>query len=219
MSESLKLVNQYTVEPLTEKDIPESLQFLKRFFFKDEPLNTSLDLGECKELEEYSVKCIPEHCSFKAVNPNGQMIGILLNGIIKKNNDGEEGQKLSDKCQHAKFKKILELMDYIDTKFNIFDLYPNAEKILDAKILSVDTSYRGMGIAGRLIEETIQYTKKNSIPVLHVLCTSHFSARVLEKLDFHEVFNLPYEKYVVNDEVVLNPAKPHVAARILVKDV
>lgn len=109
-------------------------------------------------------------------------------------------------------------MDYVDEQFNIFDLYPEAHEILDGKILSVDINYRGLGIAGRLIEKSVEYMKQHSIPVMHALCSSHFSARLLEKLGFHEVYSLPYEKYAVNGEVVFKPPKPHLAARVLVKE-
>jgi hypothetical protein len=37
------------------------------------------------------------------------------------------------------------LMDFIDTKFNIFELYPDIESFVDGKILSVDPKYRGLG--------------------------------------------------------------------------
>lgn len=61
--------------------------------------------------------------------------------------------------------------------------------------------------------------KKTNIKIFHVMCTSHFSARVLEKLDFKEVFSMPYADYVINDEQVFKPEKPHVAARIFVKEI
>jgi len=37
------------------------------------------------------------------------------------------------------------MMDHVEEKFNIFDVYPDEELILDGKILSVDTNYRGLG--------------------------------------------------------------------------
>jgi len=51
---------------------------------KDEPLNKYLDLGECKELEEYASKCIPENCSFKAVNKDNKIIGVSINSILER---------------------------------------------------------------------------------------------------------------------------------------
>lgn len=209
----------YTIELITEKDAEGVLKMLKTFFFKDEPLNTFVNLGECKELEEYSLKSIPEKCSFKAVNKQGEIIGVFMNGLMRRPKPGHKHEKDADSCDHPKFKKILSLMDYINEDFNIFDLFPDTDIILDGKIVSVNTNYRGLGIAGRLTEKVLEYMRENSIPVMHVLCTSHYSARVMEKLGFHEVYKLPFENFKIDGEVVFRPAKPHVAARILAKEI
>lgn len=86
---------------LNENDTDEVLTFLKDFFFKvtafelllcskfimkffkDEPLNASLDLGECKELEQWSLSPISQNCSFKAVDSNnGRIVGIFINSLV-----------------------------------------------------------------------------------------------------------------------------------------
>ncbi|XP_075148438.1 speck isoform X2 [Haematobia irritans] len=209
----------YTVEYVTEEDAEPVLQMLKTFFFKDEPLNTYLSLGECKDLEEYSVKCIKDGCSFKAVTKSGEIIGVFLNALIHRPAADAVPEASADSCDHPKFKKILQLMDYIEGDFNVFDLYPGIDTILDGKILSVNTNYRGLGIAGRLTESTLDYMREHNIPVMHVMCSSHYSARVMEKLGFHEVYRLNYADYKVNGEVMLKPDPPHVACRILVKEI
>lgn len=111
-------------------------------------------------------------------------------------------------------------MDLIDSKFDIFALYPEIESFVDGKILSVDPKYRGKNIAGKLTDKTMDYLRDNNIQIFHILCTSHYSARVCEKMDFNEVFSLPYTEYVDGDgNQVLCPQKPHVAARIFTKKV
>lgn len=110
-------------------------------------------------------------------------------------------------------------MDYIDSQFNIFDLYPDVDTILDGKIVSVNSNYRGLGIAGALTEHTLNYMKEHDIPVMHVLCSSHYSARVVEKMGFHKVYELKFTDYKVNGVNPLVPDEPHVAAKIMVKEV
>ncbi|KAG5676125.1 hypothetical protein PVAND_005978 [Polypedilum vanderplanki] len=204
-------------ETITNDDEEEVIELLKKTFFKDEPLNEYLQLGECKDLEDYCKKSIPDGCSFKAVNSNGEIVGVFLNGIIRKPEPNDEPVLLASKTNHEKFKIIMQLMDYIDSKFSIFDLYPDIEAFIDGKILAVDPRYRGYGIAGQLTDKTIEFMQQNNYKVFHVLCSSHFSARVLEKMDFTEVFRLNYEEYIVDGKKVLCPEKPHVAARIFTK--
>jgi arylalkylamine N-acetyltransferase len=179
-----------------------------------------LQLGECKDLEDYCTKSIPDGCSFKAVNSDGEIIGVFLSGVIKKPTTDTEPCSLASKTDHQKFKKIMGLMDLIDTKFDIFSLYPSIDCFVDGKILSVDPKYRGLGIAGQLTDKTIEFMKQNKIQIFHVLCTSHFSARVCEKLEFTEVFQLPFSEYLDDEgKQILCPEKPHVAARIFTKKV
>jgi arylalkylamine N-acetyltransferase len=112
------------------------------------------------------------------------------------------------------------LMDLIDSKFDIFALYPHIDSFVDGKILSVDPRYRGHGIAGLLTQKTIEYMQEKNIEIFHILCTSHYSARVCEKSDFTEVFTLPFTDYVDSEgNQILCPEKPHVAARIFTKKV
>lgn len=47
-------------------------------------MNFYLKLGDCVELEEYATKSISEKCSFKALNSRGEIIGVSMNGIVKK---------------------------------------------------------------------------------------------------------------------------------------
>lgn len=110
-------------------------------------------------------------------------------------------------------------MDYIDSKFSIFDLYPDIDAFIDGKILAVDPRYRGQNIAGHLTDKLLEFMKKNNFKIFHVLCTSHFSARVCEKMDFKEVFRLNFDEYIVDGKQVFCPEKPHVAARIMVKEI
>lgn len=47
-------------------------------------MNCYLNMADCVELEEYATKSIGENCSFKALNARGEIIGVAMNGIVKK---------------------------------------------------------------------------------------------------------------------------------------
>lgn len=76
----------YSIQVIKQEDKPEVLKFLRRFFFRDEPLNDSIELiprGEnstCVPLEEYSMSSIDENLSLKAVSSAGNIVGVQLNG-------------------------------------------------------------------------------------------------------------------------------------------
>lgn len=55
----------YKIVPLTEKDTDKVIHFLRKFFFRDEPLNVAIGILDesnttCPELEEYCTSCISD---------------------------------------------------------------------------------------------------------------------------------------------------------------
>jgi arylalkylamine N-acetyltransferase len=125
----------------------------------------------------------------------------------------------ASKIESPKFRKVEQLMDYVESQFDVFDAYPDVHRFLDAAILSVSPDYRGYGIGGSLVNRTLEYMRENDIPLMHVLCTSHFSARLLEKMGFEVAYTLPYADYLVDGEQVLQPGAPHLATKILIKKI
>lgn len=57
-------------------------------------------------------------------------------------------------CKNAKFKKILRLLHHIDKGVNTDGQFRDSN-ILEIRILSVDTNWRGKGVAKTLIEKTV----------------------------------------------------------------
>lgn len=110
-------------------------------------------------------------------------------------------------------------MEHIDDKFCLFDLYPKLDSFLDCKIISVHSSYRGCGVAGKLMNSTMQYIRDNNLNLIQVLCTSHYSARVCEKMSFKRVYELAFDDYKVNGENPIVPEAPHKEVVVLVQEV
>lgn len=97
----------------------------------------------------------------------------------------------------------------------MFDLYPDINQYMDTKILSVNTNYRGAGIAGKLVNRTLERMREKNIEILSAMCSSHYSARVCEKMHFKKVYELPYIDYLVNGENPIMPVYPHKCVKIL----
>lgn len=77
----------YHIELVTKDDKLRILKFLRRFFFRDEPLNYSIQLvpesedSTCLELEEYcSSSSLENNLSLMAVSTSGAIVGVMLNG-------------------------------------------------------------------------------------------------------------------------------------------
>jgi len=79
----------YHMEIINKDDKLRVLKFLRRFFFRDEPLNQSIQLipeGEdstCEELEDYcSHGSFENDLSLMAVSTSGSIVGVSLNGKV-----------------------------------------------------------------------------------------------------------------------------------------
>lgn len=174
-------------------------------------MNSYLQLGDCPELEVWATKYLKEGLSFKALNSDGQMIGLIINGLMHKNAVEEEDE---EPCQHPQFAIILRMMSFVDTQFNIFDRFPQFERGLDAKIMSVNDAYRGVGICKALTQRTIEHMLELELRLFHVLCSSHYSALLCERLGFEKMHEMLYSEYLVDGVQPLRPAKPHEAVRV-----
>ncbi|KAK5643352.1 hypothetical protein RI129_007197 [Pyrocoelia pectoralis] len=148
----------YHIRKITNAESEAVLEHLRKYFFRDEPLNLAVKLIEspdsrCIELEEYSLKSIKEGNSIMAVTPCGKIVGVCLNGLIN-GKDTEEEE--TEECNDPKFAKILEILEYCGKEGTnaVLHKYPDIGKVMFVKILSTDTEWRGMGIARELLEYT-----------------------------------------------------------------
>lgn len=145
----------YQIRDATNEDSENILEFLRKFFFRDEPINTSIQLIEsettvCTELEEFSLNSLYQGISLIAVTPSDKIVGVCLNGILKRDEPEEE----SLECPNPKFAKILKLLYKIDKEGDVFGQFPDVNKVLTVKVLSVASGWRGKGIAKELMNKT-----------------------------------------------------------------
>ncbi|KYB28020.1 Dopamine N-acetyltransferase-like Protein [Tribolium castaneum] len=204
----------FSIEVITAGDADEVLRFLRCFFIRDEPLNHSIGLLDgketCPELESYSIKDLDSGLNLKAVS-NGKIIGVCLNGILTR---GYLEEIEEANCEDKKFESILRLLDHVAVQSDIFSHFPDVDKAMVVKILSVDSSLRGRGIAKDLMNRTRDLARELGCGIMTADCTSHFTARALKKLGFECIYSLNYEDYKVNGEVVFTPETPHAAVTV-----
>lgn len=120
-------------------------------------------------------------------------------------------------CKHGQFLKILELFDYIEERYNVFDLYPSVDRALEGKVMSVSEDYRGAGVCKELTRRTMEHMQANDLHLYHVMCSSDFSSKLCERLGFRETYSLKYSDYVINGVHPVMPAAPHDAYRAFAK--
>lgn len=95
--------------------------------------------------------------AFKAISSDGDLMGVILSDLTCRNDREKyiDSEKDSAPGDNTKFNIITTLLDKIERETDVFNKYPNIDRIMDIKIISVDESFRGQGVCKALIEKTM----------------------------------------------------------------
>jgi len=88
-----------------------------------------------------------------AVSACGTVVGVVLNGLHEPGHL-EEMERLADECPHPRFGKILQLLAAVDRGADVFGKFPDVDKLVEVRIVSVDSAMRGRGVAKALLEKS-----------------------------------------------------------------
>uniref|UniRef100_A0A1B6CV67 aralkylamine N-acetyltransferase n=1 Tax=Clastoptera arizonana TaxID=38151 RepID=A0A1B6CV67_9HEMI len=209
------------VTPIPENRYEDVIIHLRKNFFADEPLNASVTLcapGEGHaELEEHSLSTLRCNLSIMAVQKDtDEVIAVSLNGIQNPGDIEVEMKKLENLADE-RFKQIFSLLYGINQSLDLFSKY-NVDRILEGRILSVDSAYRGKGLAKQLVKRTEDIARTNNFKLVKYDTTGLFSQRICSVDNYETIYELKYTDYVneSGDPIFIVPA-PHEYLKIMIK--
>lgn len=198
----------------------EVIKHLRDNFFADEPLNKAAGLcqkGEGhQELEYLSYSTLKDGLSLMAVSEDNEIAGVVLNGVLHPG-DMEYSQKKNNMSDDKNFQKIFNLIYCENLKFNLFEAF-QVDRLFDLRILSVDSKFRGQGIAKELVKRSIAQAEYCGFKVLKADATGIFSQKIIKSCGFETLHEIYYAKYT--DEcgrLILPVEPPHIKLEILYK--
>ncbi|XP_037822792.1 dopamine N-acetyltransferase [Lucilia sericata] len=205
---------------ITEDRYDDVIRHLRDNFFADEPLNKAA--GLCRrgmghrDLEHHSIETLEDNLSLMAVNENNEIAGVILNGILHPG-DIESSQKKLELNDDEKFKKIFKLLYTLNLKENVFKHF-QVDKAFDVRILSVDSAYRGQGIAKELVKHSEDIAKEYEFKLMKADATGIFSQKILKSSGFEVLLEQYYNKYVDEfGQPILKVEAPHIKLQLLYK--
>jgi len=89
------------------------------------------------------------------VSPNGDLVGVVLNNLTSRVDGGKNNESKEDTKDNTKFNNITAFLDKVEREADVFKKYPNVDRVMDIKIISVDESFRGQGVCKALIDKTM----------------------------------------------------------------
>ncbi|XP_058837088.1 arylalkylamine N-acetyltransferase 1-like [Topomyia yanbarensis] len=209
------------LEVITSKYYDDVINHLRRTFFADEPLNKAVNLTRPGQghrlLELHSLTTLKDNISIMAISHDGEIAGVALNGILHGNSDIEKSlDKLND-INDENFKKIFKLLYEQNYRINLFKQF-DVDKIFEIRILSVDSKFRGQGLAKILLKKSEELALERGFQVMKTDATGAFSQRVVSSLGFITKGEIKYTDYLdSNGDQIFVVEPPHEKLKIMCK--
>lgn len=153
---SSPLPTEFEFRTVLEKDKEQIFEHMNKYFFIDEPLCLNFGLladdGPFREdLNNFVAESLREPSHSLVILHEAKVVGVALNEVYERN---KPVQLTKNSPKSKQFEYVVNILDYVKRQSNLFEKFPNCNKILLLKMLSVDTSYRGKGLAKILIDKS-----------------------------------------------------------------
>jgi len=216
MDQALASVNKkYTIdgghfEIARDKHHEGTLKVFKEDFFMSEPICRSLEMDWTDAMDAYVMDKIKENMSLIAVDDvTGEIMGIRITAMSKKDEEPFDPSMTQD----VKTIKAFTFLKYCNEKTDFFNRYGVSEAI-EFVAVAVVGKYRKLGLGTKLMAGAVDVFRYLNLENMYVksIGTSNFSQKIFEKVGFETVWQVAYEDYVVDGEVVLNNTGVHKTA-------
>jgi len=206
----------FEIKTITEEHKDEVLEFLRKYFYVDEPLNRYLNQTSNEPLNVNdrgytSADSIKAGLSIMAVTPSNQIIGVTINR--RYNNESE----ISVCENHTAYIQISKIIDKLEHQIaDLAKLKNENKKEMNIRVISVHPEWRNKKVGRALIERSCEIAEMNGFNQIRSICTSEYSAKTFEKLGFHCVQAINYEDYKENGKIVFKPDPPHTHIKAMI---
>jgi GNAT superfamily N-acetyltransferase len=207
----------YDIVSATEESQDRIVQFLQQAFYKHEPIHVSIGAPPDRPINAIiQLPYLSEGKSLLAVSRNGRRIlGFCGNtAVTPKTNENNTRRPISTEPY---YKNILDFFNKIEESADIWK-ETGANRAMSILQLAVDPDARGRGIGKGLMESTRHLARSEGYPLLKIMCTSHYSAKIARDIGMQCMYSLPYAEYKDKDgNPVFTPPQPHTHITVFVQ--
>lgn len=149
-------------------------------------------------------------------NSNQQIAGVALNGVLV-DGDVEKAFENLQCIDDEKFKKIFSFLYSHNLEVNLFEQF-DVDRIFELRILSVNSKYRGQGIARQLVVKSEKIAEENGFKLIKSDATSFITYKICAPLGFVVCSEKRFDEYLdANGEQIFHTESPHESNKILCK--
>ncbi|PSN52943.1 Dopamine N-acetyltransferase [Blattella germanica] len=200
-NEQFDMDNSFDIIIAKEEDHTRLCRFMNEYFIKGEPLNMAVSHKVSPEDNSlyYPLETLLEGTSLIAVTKKeGDILGVCLNKTKSKSDENE--------YDDGKFGRFL---NKVEGSVDIWSL-TGTDRALNVYMIAVSDRAQGRGIGKALVEHSRELARSKGFPLLYMLCSSFYSAKIARKVGMQCVYSLQYSEYKDEQGIpVFLPPEPH----------
>ncbi|XP_018326518.1 uncharacterized protein LOC108737886 [Agrilus planipennis] len=196
----------------------EILRLLWECYYPEEPTTLSLGLGHCHNpvMDEDSLRGLSEGLSLVA---RCKYTGDIVAGSVNRTAcpwDAEEMERFSCSLTCPKLKSYTKFNAHLLKAPMLWERFCT-DKIFEISQVFVKKEERQKGLGFKLIKSSKELGADCGFRVIRLDATSHYSAKICEKLDMRLIYTINYDDYVdIYGNPVIKPPPPHCACKVYI---
>ncbi|KAF9806327.1 hypothetical protein SFRURICE_001182 [Spodoptera frugiperda] len=215
---SMKKETKFHVRKIKSEDKECVIDFLRKYFLRDEPMSQAVKLingpnDRCMEAEKSVASAIDEGFSVTAVDENEELVGVVINAAMHKN-DCSDYKQAVEKCANPKFRRILTVLMHMREKSRLWEKVPSScGMVMDLTMASVHPNWRKRHVMEVLARKSETIAKDVGACAIRMDATSFYSGRAAERLGYKNIYSIKYADLPDAPQ----PEPPHLEARVYMK--
>ncbi|XP_042858914.1 uncharacterized protein LOC122245031 [Penaeus japonicus] len=171
-------------------DFDEVVTFLAEDYFQREPTTLGTGVNEkCQpgkgRMGEDVRRCLASGLSVGARDrKSGKLIGLRVSELVDKAKPFQSDEPCNE------FEEVYRIANHVVS--HVFE--EKADKFLQMFLLGVNKDYGGRGIAGKMIQMSMEAGYAQGAQIAFTCISNVLSGKVYEKLNFNKGYTLDYEK-------------------------
>ncbi|KAH8251138.1 hypothetical protein KR038_005764, partial [Drosophila bunnanda] len=207
------------VRQVTAPEADQLMAFLLEHYYREEPLTAGTSPPEpTADDKEFLLSNIPHGTCFLAEEDQGNGSRIVGAVVAGPKDAGAPELMRREAALHAgsKWGRILGVLSAVETGSDVCRRF-DVPSSLHVHALGVNGELRGQALGSRLMGAVAQKAREQGHPLVSVDCTSVYSARLMQRLNYELVHTLRYADHLdASGQQVVTPPPPHESVQTFV---
>ncbi|XP_068623999.1 uncharacterized protein [Battus philenor] len=205
-------------EDLQDVRYDEAVQLLEEHFLTEEVTYKSVNIIKNKEgTEEFLCNAriwMKDKMSIAAVNEESdELIGVLIMRIQEKSAFSRTFSRVK-LTYNLLYANIMTFYNEVEKPVDLYDKL-DVKKYLKIYALAVKRMYRHKGIAKEMLKSALSLAASAHVPAISGIFTACGNQRIAEELGFIKFNEIPYNKYLSDDQVLFTDTEKNHSAALM----